>query len=513
MKYIRKVLLLIVAVFVVKTAHAAPLFIDAGADLTQLNIADKNAIPDGKTDSSVPVQAAIDYLAKNPEGGSLIFGPGVYRVGGIVVKPHVKIIGTSRDKTVFRAASRSIIFDMEGGELHNFTVYGTPDEAASGANWKVGTGGVGKGGSSWASFTIRVGNTPKLIAKDVIISNVTARECRYDCLYTRGSQNLRVINCDFDRAGRNIISLVGNDENFLIAGCRFGSLFGLYHSDIEPNESHFVRDGMFLNCEFDGSHAGEMNTGTWGAMFIFSGEEKMADRNITVAGCTFRDITTRIRGIFPDVQFLYNPQLGKFVKVRTNPVGELRDATIRGNRFGTPQNPLKDITSGVTFTGKSTFEGNTPEAANHTTISVESSNTQWQEDHPLAVKPTATNSAPPPPVITANLKEGKVLLIPLAGHRLNFATNTVLDNKQEGAADIIFHSDPLMAEGDAALQILPRSAWHQVPDLSNGKWEKSLWGIKAGDVVAVKTAKGRLVMMKILEQRKNDYRIQFRFVP
>ena len=510
MKYLLKVLLLIVTVCVLKTANAAPLFIDASADLTRLKIADTNAIADGKTDSSVPVQAAINYLAKNPEGGSLIFGPGIYRVGGIIVKPHVKIIGASREKTIFRTANRSIVFDMEGGELHNFTVYGTPDKASSGDSWKVGSGGVGKGGSSWASFTIRVGNTPKLIAKDVIISNVTARECRYDCLYTRGSQNLRVINCDFDRAGRNIISLVGNDENFLIAGCRFGSLFGLYHSDIEPNENHFVRDGMFLNCEFDGSHAGEMNTGTWGAMFVFSGEDKLADRNITVAGCTFRDITTRIRGIFPDVQFLYNPQLGKFVKVRTNPVGELRDVTIRGNTFGTPQNPLKDISSGVTFTGKSTFEGNTPEVANHTAISQQSNNGQWQEDHPLAVQPTAP--LPQKIAVAMNPKEGKVLSIPLAGHRLNFATDTILQNKEKGDADIIFHTDPLMAEGNAALQILFPDAWTKTPDLSRLKWEKSLWGIKAGDVIAVKTGKGRLLIMKILEQHKDDYQIQFRWV-
>ena len=386
MKMLRglKVLLLLVGICFVQTAHCAPLFIDAGVDLTRLKIANANAIGDGTTDSSAAVQAAIDYLAKNPDGGSLIFGPGVYRVGGIVVKPGVKIIGASREQTVFRAANKQIMFDMQGGELHNFTAYGTPDKTASGANWKVGTGGVGKGSSAWTSHLIRVGNTPELIAKDVVISDVTAEECRYDCLYTRGSQNLHVINCDFDRAGRNVISMVGNDENFLIAGCRFGSLFGLYHSDIEPNKGQFVRDGMFLNCEFDGSRAGEMNTGTWGALFIFSGEDKLEDRNIAVVGCTFRDLPVRVRGIFPDVQFLYNPQLGKFIKVSSNPTGELRDATIRGNHFGTPQKPLESITSGVTFTGKSTFEGNTPAAANDTKISAESHDAQWKEDHPLA---------------------------------------------------------------------------------------------------------------------------------
>lgn len=384
MKMIRslKVLLLLTVICLLQTAYSAPLFIDASTDLTRLKIANTNAVGDGTTDSSAPVQAAIDYLAKNPGGGSLIFGPGVYRVGGIVVKPGVKIIGAGREQTIFRAADKSIMFDMEGGELHNFTAYGTPDAATSGRFWKVGIGGVGKDSTSWASFIIRVGNTPQLTARDVLISNITAKECRYDCLYTRGSQNLHVVNCEFDRAGRNVISMVGNDENFLIESCRFGSLWGLYHSDIEPNKGHFVRDGTFLNCEFDGSQAGQMGTDSWGAMFDLSGTDQLQDRNIAIVGCIFHGITTRVRGVFPNAQFLYNPQLGQFVRVPTNPVGELRDATLRGNHFGTPQKPLPQINSGVTFTGKSTFEDNTPEAANKIPISPESNDTQWKEDHP-----------------------------------------------------------------------------------------------------------------------------------
>lgn len=516
MKSSVKVLLLLVVMCLVNTAYSAPLFIDAGADLTRLKIADKNAIADGKTNSSAPVQAAIDYLAKNPEGGSLIFGPGVFRVGGIIVKPNVKIIGADRQQTIFRAANRSIVFDMQGGELHNFTVYGTPDDASSGDNWKVGTGGVGKGGSSWASFTIRVGNSPSLIATDVVISNVIARECRYDCLYTRGSQNLRVLNCDFDRAGRNVISMVGNDENFLFSGCHFGSLWGLYHSDIEPNKGHYVRDGAFVNCEFDGSHAGEMNTDTWGAMFTFSGEEKLEDRNISVIGCTFRDISVRIRGIFPDVQFLYNPQLGKFIKVRTNPTGELRDATIRGNHFGTPQKPLDKIVSGVTFTGKSTFENNTPVAANEIKITSESHDAQWKEDHPLAVKPDAAAEIPAKAAIKADPQDGKVITIPLMGHRFDFATNTIRENKAPGKADVIFHIDPLMAIGNAGLKVLSpadlKAGGDSLAKLANAKYDKNLWGVKTGDTIAVKTNEGRFVVMRILDQQKDNYTIQYRFV-
>jgi len=518
MKNYLKVLLLLVVASLVQTVYCAPLFIDASADLTRLKIANTNAVGDGITDSSAPVQAAIDYLAKNSDGGSLIFGPGVYHVGGIIVKPNVKIIGASREQTVFRAVNKAIVFDMQGGELHNFTVYGTPDTASSGQFWKVGTGGVGKGGSSWASFAIRVGNSPNLIAKDVVISDVTARECRYDCLYTRGSQNLRVLNCDFDRAGRNVISMVGNDENFLFSGCRFGSLWGLYHSDIEPNKGHYVRDGAFVNCEFDGSHAGEMNTDTWGAMFVLHGMEKLEDRNISMIGCTFRDISIRVTGIFPDAQFLYNPQLGKFVKVRTNPIGELRGATIRGNHFGTPQNPMKNISSGVTFTGKSTFEGNTPVEVNGTKITSEanSAGAPFQEDHPFVAKPDAAAQTPSKAAIKADPKDGKVVTIPLMGHRFDFATNTIRENKDPGKADVIFHIDPLMAIGDAGLKVLSptdlKAGGDSLAKLSNAKYDTSLWGVKTGDTIAVKTSSGRFVVMKILDQEKDKYTIQYRFV-
>jgi hypothetical protein len=490
-----------------QAALAAPLILDARADITRLKIADKNAIGDSLTDDSPVVQAAIDHLAKNPDGGSLVFGPGTYRVGGLVVAPKVKIIGASREKTIFRAANRQIIFDMQGGELHNFTVYGTPDEATSGPLWQVGTGGVGKDGSAWASFAIRVGNSPELIAKDVVISNVTAKEVRYDCLYTRGSQNLRVLNCEFDRAGRNNVSLVGNDEGFLFSGCRIGSLWGLYHFDFEPNKGRYVRDGVIINCEFDGRQAGQMNTDRWGAMLIFSGNEEMSDRNIAVIGSTFHEISVRVRGIFPGIQLLYNPQVGQLVKVRTNPTGELRDAAIRGNRFGTAEKPMENISSGVTFTGDSRFEGNFPIAVNQTKITAASDKTQWEEDHPVAQQPL---KAPAP----SNIKESnsffsnsKQVIVPLMGHRFNFESGKILKNREEGIAHLIFHTDPLMAEGQTTLQLLKDEK--SKPD--NNWISKALWGVKTGDVIAVKTAR-RTVLMKILDQQKDSYTIEYSFL-
>ena len=75
-------------------------------------------------------------------------------------------------------------------------------------------GGVGKGGTAKPAHLIGVFD-----AKDVLIYNVKALESRYDCLYVRTCNNLKVINCHFDRAGRNVVSIVGNTDGFIFSNC------------------------------------------------------------------------------------------------------------------------------------------------------------------------------------------------------------------------------------------------------------------------------------------------------
>ena len=310
--------------------------------------------------------------------------------------------------------------------------------------------------------------------------------------------------------------MAGNDENFLISGCHFGSLWGLYHYDIEPNTNLFVRDGVFLNCDFEGDHAGEMNTDTWGAMFMFSGEGQLKNRNISVIGCTFNKINIRVRGIFPDVQFLYNPQLGKIVKLRGNNSGEFRDATIRDNTFGTPDDPMKKISSSVAFTGNTVFEGNIPPSANDTKITAESKDGHWVEEHPTAQKPVATDAKPEKLDIKIDPKDGKVVTVPLMGHQFNFVTGAILNNREAGAADVIFHGDPLMAIGKAGIKVLSaaelKAGDDSLPKLSKLHYESFLWAVQPGDTVAARTNSGQYVVMKILDEEKTNYTIQYRFV-
>ncbi len=337
----------------------AALLVDVRHDLVPLGIYETDATGEGEEDDSAAIQAAIDFVAEQG-GGTVIIPPGVYRVAGIDVKPGVHLMGAGRKKTIFRAWSTGTMFRPTGGWMSDFSAYGTPDEQGSGENWKVGTGGVGRGGTGRALHVIGIYG-----GVDVHIHNVRAMESRYDCLYTRGTRGLRVTNCHFDRAGRNVVSMVGDDEDFVFANSYIGSHWGLYHFDIEPNAGKYVRDGLILNCTFDGRAAGQLNTDTWGSMLIFTGKENCA--NVTVMACTFLDIKVRVRGVFPDVRFLYNHfdvRNRTFVKVRTNPVGEFENALVRGNTFLVNGEPAELINYGVSFTGRSVFEGNTPEKFN-----------------------------------------------------------------------------------------------------------------------------------------------------
>ncbi len=338
------------------------LFVDVRHDLVNLGICGENARGDGMANDSEPIQAAIDFVAQNG-GGYVVVPPGVYRVALIKLVPGVHLVGAGWDETVFRAWDTSVMFQVSGGCLENFTAYGTPTAQRSGEHWVIGTGGVGRGGSATAAHIISVHN-----ASDAHINHVRAMESRYDCLYVCGSRGLRVTDCYFDRAGRNIVSLVGSDEGFMFANCYIGSHWGLYHFDIEPNEPRYVRDGLFVNCTFDGRKAGEFNSDTWGAFLIFTGHSELKSRNITVMGCRFHDISIRVHGVFPGVKFLYNPVMEGhgpvFIRVKTNPVGEFRDAVVRGNHFFTDGKPAENINSGVAFTGDSIFEDNYPEKFN-----------------------------------------------------------------------------------------------------------------------------------------------------
>ena len=366
--------------------NSTPLcFVDVRHDLTRMGIHVQDAAGDAQTDDTASIQAAIEHVAQ-AGGGAVILPPGTYRIEGLTVVDAVTLIGAGPGRTVLRCtdAKPYALIALKGGALEGLTVYGTPTEAESGDNWKVGTDGKGIGSSANPVHLIHVSEA----YNGATLSNVHALESRYDCLYVRGSNGLRVANCVFDRAGRNVVSMVGNDEDFLFAQCRFGSLWGLYHFDIEPAGGRYVRDGAFVNCTFEGRNAGKMSTGTWGSFLCFCGHEEQKNRNITLLRCQFHSIYVRVHGVFPEVKFLYNlfdVRDRTFIKIRTNPVGEFRDAVVRGNRFLAGGAPARHINSEVAFTGKSIFEGNEPDTFNDASTAEDSTNTEA----PKAAQPSS----------------------------------------------------------------------------------------------------------------------------
>ena len=486
-------------------SEPAHVVVDVKHDLVRLGVAEANVVADGEANDTPLLQAAIDFVLKRG-GGTVIVPPGLYRVGNLEVKPGVGVTGAGADRTVFRAWDTSTMFKVRGGALRSFTAYGTPSEDRSGDKWIVGKG-RGSGSSATAAHIVGVYDA----LGPVVVDHVNAYECRYDPLYVQTVDGLRVSHCRFDRAGRNVTSLVGNTQNFVFSNCYFGSLWRLYHVDLEHNSGNFIRHGAFVNCVFDGARAGEMNTDTWGRMLIFSGHEELENYNVTVVGCTFRGICVRVRGVFPAVRFLYNTWEdvpgSVFVRVRTNPVGEFRNAIVRGNRFLASGRPTSNLVHGVTFTGASVFETNVPDLLDGKPPQAASTDTTWKEDHPAALKVDGAQVV----IKRDGSAKGEEYLVrmPLMGHEFRFADRTVSKYGTGEGADLALHIDPLLALGEAGLLRLGSGRLEEYDAIPDDGYGRALWGVKPGDVIAVRTNEGKIAAVHILAMTKKD--VSFRY--
>ena len=93
------------------------------------------------------------------------------------------------------------------------------------------------------------------------------------------SDYVTISNCWFDRAGRNIVSIV-NSQDWTFEDCYFGSAWGLYHVDMESTlNTHHNEDGHFLRCVFDGVTRGTVPGTYAGANWlIFVGDTAVHSR-------------------------------------------------------------------------------------------------------------------------------------------------------------------------------------------------------------------------------------------
>jgi len=484
-----------------------PVVIDVRHDLTTLGISQANVPGTGLTDDTPLFQAAVDYAAERG-GGSVLAPPGLYRIQTLEVKPGVRLIGSGVDRTVFRAWGSGEMFQMAGGALHDLTAYGTKGPEVSGKNWHAVNKGEGRRGTGSALMIVSIRNA----TAPVTLHNVHAYEARFDCLYVRTADGLYVYNCRFDRAGRNVISLVGETRNFLFANCYFGSLWGLYHFDVEPNRGRSVHDGMFLHCVFDGRDAGKQKTGTWGRMLILNGHPEQRTGNFTLLGCTFHRITIRVQRTFPGLRMLYcrmDAPGRAFISVRTKPAGFLRDAVVRGNHFTSDGQPLKNLSYGVTFTGASVLEGNVPESAN-----------ARPAGRPRPEPPGESGRAKPPgggrkvEIREAKGPHGAVVSVtmPLMGHEFRFADRKVAPRRTGAAMDLSLHVDPIHALGRARLRLLGAGRLEDFPRPAAGDNTRVLWGARRGQILAVKTNEGKTALLEIVRIAKTTIAFRYRIL-
>jgi|GEM_PF-4487783 len=307
-------------------------YINVARDLKKLGLSQTNLEPSKTRNAGPIIQTAINYLANNG-GGTVLLNRGIYRASALKIPDSVALLGAGKSNTTIRAWDTKGMVTLEGGGLGHLTLLGTPTEEQSGENWLIKT--KTRKGTAVAGHLITVDN-----GKNVKIDHVVAKESRYDPIYIRNCENLRVSNSEFDRAGRNILSIVGTTRDFIFSNCSFGSTWGLYHVDIEPNEGKSVQNGVFTECVFDGSNAGKDGADKWGKMVILKATDQQTGK-LYFTHCEFKNIGIRPVGVFSHLSLVKNSfenkEMPVFRRVSSDKFSRLSECFIVGNQFNGPK--------------------------------------------------------------------------------------------------------------------------------------------------------------------------------
>lgn len=132
-----------------------------------INVADFGAVPDGETDCTDSIQAAIDY-ANLSGGGAVYLNSGVYMISGLTMRSRVSLIGKGQDLTELRMIVGSNQDAIVGVNIESVTLkdlringqyllgeYNEPD---------VDVGNSMGGGINWSAAAF--------VLDDVIITNI-----------------------------------------------------------------------------------------------------------------------------------------------------------------------------------------------------------------------------------------------------------------------------------------------------------------------------------------------------
>ena len=227
----------------------------------------------------------------------------------------------------------------------------TNDVDATGDDWQVSKG-------------LPAYNIVVVDATDAHIADVRSLESRYDTLYVHGSTGLYVEGGRFNRAGRNTMSMVGNDSDFTVEGAHFGPLFGLYLVDLEPWDEQYVQNGTFTGCTFDAVGSGDFpGTSHWGRFLALVAADDQS-HDLRLESCTFdkayvRPVGTWVGLEVDDCSFEMNGDFA-FVDADYPSYPVLQDATIENSVFMDYGKPSTDVVYGVSFTGECSWSGNDP---------------------------------------------------------------------------------------------------------------------------------------------------------
>ncbi len=132
-----------------------------------INVADFGAVPDGETDCTDSIQAAIDH-ANLSGGGAVYLNSGVYMISGLTMRSRVSLIGKGQDLTELRMIVGSNQDAIVGTNIESVTLkdlringqyllgeYNEPD---------VDVGNTSGGGINWSAAAF--------VLDDVIITNI-----------------------------------------------------------------------------------------------------------------------------------------------------------------------------------------------------------------------------------------------------------------------------------------------------------------------------------------------------
>ena len=111
------------------------------------------------------------------------------------------------------------------------------------------------------------------------------------------------------------------------------------------------------------------------------------------------------------------------------------------------------------------------------------------------------------------LRDVYFVTTPLMGHEFRFADRSAAKRGQKKGMDLGMHVDPLMALGKASVRKLGKGRLEDFDKCPAGDYAKAVWGVRSGDVIAVRTNQGKLAVVEVVAIGTKQVSFRFRVLP